>query len=380
MSTSSCRTSGAGASVSPSPRRACRRSMEERDEAQHDHRGDLCARRHGSGRRARAHHHLAVGAHQDDLEIMASDGILRCFQQRDRWFTGVVVTDGAGSPRDDLYKDYTDARMREVRRLEQKKAAFVGDYAAVILLDYPSSTIKSADDPRPRADIVEIAASRCGAEIVYTHNLADKHDTHSPSRCARSRRFATSPGGARPERLSGARSRRDLDWLDRRGMGRARPLPSARPAKTALRLGLRLGARSVAASGSTRAEAGRRRAAPPAYAAWHGTDVATALTYAMDLTPLVVNARLDPRPTSRASSTGSRPTSRAGRTTSPVRIAASRCPQPTGRRQRQSRRRPIDACRRGSQTAATPTPTPSTRLRLRAGVSLAKGQPAAGER
>lgn len=28
--------------------------------------------------------HMAVGAHQDDLEIMAVDGILLCFQREDR--------------------------------------------------------------------------------------------------------------------------------------------------------------------------------------------------------------------------------------------------------------------------------------------------------
>src|SRR3990170_4629582 len=40
--------------------------------------------------------HLGIGAHQDDLEIMAIHGILSCFHQKDHWFTGVVVTDGGG--------------------------------------------------------------------------------------------------------------------------------------------------------------------------------------------------------------------------------------------------------------------------------------------
>ena len=41
--------------------------------------------------------HMAVAAHQDDIEIMAFDGVMACFQQPDKWFTGVVVTNGAGS-------------------------------------------------------------------------------------------------------------------------------------------------------------------------------------------------------------------------------------------------------------------------------------------
>ena len=59
--------------------------------------------------------HLAIGAHQDDLEIMAIDGILQCYQQGAKWFTGVVVTSGAGSPRAGLYANYTDKEMRSVR-------------------------------------------------------------------------------------------------------------------------------------------------------------------------------------------------------------------------------------------------------------------------
>src|SRR5512138_2101994 len=76
--------------------------------------------------------HMAIGAHQDDLEIMALEGILAGFGSADRWFLGVVVTNGAGSARDDLYANYTDDEMRAVRRREQKKAAVVGEYAAVV--------------------------------------------------------------------------------------------------------------------------------------------------------------------------------------------------------------------------------------------------------
>ena len=56
----------------------------------------------------------------------------------------VIVTNGAGSPRDGIYAGYDDQQMQEVRRLEQKKAAFVGEYSAVAFLNHPSSAIKSA--------------------------------------------------------------------------------------------------------------------------------------------------------------------------------------------------------------------------------------------
>ena len=86
--------------------------------------------------------HMAIAAHQDDIEVMAYDGILKCFQREDRWFCGVVVTDGSGSPRDDLYRDFADEAMQAVRQVEQKKAAVVGEYGAQILLDYPSSVVE----------------------------------------------------------------------------------------------------------------------------------------------------------------------------------------------------------------------------------------------
>ena len=37
--------------------------------------------------------HAAVGAHPDDIPIMALHGILECHQRSDRWFLGVTVTD-----------------------------------------------------------------------------------------------------------------------------------------------------------------------------------------------------------------------------------------------------------------------------------------------
>jgi LmbE family N-acetylglucosaminyl deacetylase len=80
---------------------------------------------------------------------MAADGILACFRQPDRWFTGVVVTDGAGSPRDGLYRDFIDSQMREVRRKEQRKAADIGEYSAVLQLDRPSVAIKDSAGNEP---------------------------------------------------------------------------------------------------------------------------------------------------------------------------------------------------------------------------------------
>ncbi len=60
--------------------------------------------------------HLCVGAHQDDIEIMAQAGIAECFEAEGKFFTGVVATDGAGSPRAGPFAACSDAEMQVVRR------------------------------------------------------------------------------------------------------------------------------------------------------------------------------------------------------------------------------------------------------------------------
>ena len=101
-----------------------------------------------------------------------------CFAaHQDKWFTGVVVTDGRGSPRNSLYENYTDDEMRLVRFKEQRKAAIVGEFAAQVMLDIPSKIIKDVSRNEPVDDILKVLRAT-KPKYVYTHNLADKHDTH----------------------------------------------------------------------------------------------------------------------------------------------------------------------------------------------------------
>src|SRR4051812_38322760 len=72
--------------------------------------------------------HFVVGAHQDDIEIMGFHAIQECYKSRSKWMTGVILTDGRGSPRSNVFKKYPDAKMIETRRKEQIKAAEMGDY------------------------------------------------------------------------------------------------------------------------------------------------------------------------------------------------------------------------------------------------------------
>src|SRR5450432_4204599 len=156
--------------------------------------------------------HLGIGAHHDDLEFMAAHGILECFAQTSRWFTGVIVSDGAGSARDFEYKAFSDEQMKEVRRGEQKKAAYVGEYAAQFLLGHPSSAVKDGKDAGVLADLTAILEIT-RPEVVYTHNLADKHDTHVAVALRLLAALRRMPKAHRPRRVIGCEVWRDLDWL-----------------------------------------------------------------------------------------------------------------------------------------------------------------------
>src|SRR5260221_1096374 len=84
--------------------------------------------------------HMGVVAHPDDLEIEGYPGIVECFGRDDRWFCGVVVTDGAGSARGGPYAKVSNEEMVAIRRKEQAKAAMVGADAGMWMLGGTRST------------------------------------------------------------------------------------------------------------------------------------------------------------------------------------------------------------------------------------------------
>jgi LmbE family N-acetylglucosaminyl deacetylase len=233
--------------------------------------------------------HLAIGAHQDDLEFMAGEPILACYQQPDKWFTGVVVTDGRGSPRAGLYATYSDEDMHTVRFKEQRKAAFVGEYAAQVFLDHPSSAVKDGSHSGPSDDLVEVLlATR--PEVVFTHNFADKHDTHIGVALKTIAALRRLPADARPKQVVGCEVWRDLDWM-RDDDKLLFDLTHHENLQAAL-----MGVFDSQISGGKRydlATAGRRRAHATYFQA-HGVDDATGLSFGMDLSPLVADRSLDP--------------------------------------------------------------------------------------
>lgn len=157
--------------------------------------------------------HLAIGAHQDDLEIFGYHGIAECLGRDDRSFTGVTVTDGRGSPRSGPFAAMTDEQMAAVRREEQRRAAELGRFGLVVQLAHPSAVVKSGD-VAVVADLAAVLAG-CRPQILYTHNPADRHDTHVAVFMRTLEAVRRIPRDARPARVLGCEGWRDLDWLPR---------------------------------------------------------------------------------------------------------------------------------------------------------------------
>ncbi len=233
--------------------------------------------------------HICFSAHQDDIEIMAAQPILECFQRQDQWFTGVVVTDGRGSPRDGLYRDYDDEEMRRVRFKEQRKAALIGEYAAQIMLDYPSRVVKDPSRLEPVDDILAILRVT-QPQVVYTHNLADKHDTHVATALRVIAALRKLNPSERPQRLLGCEVWRGLDWLA--DQDKVLMNVSEHENLQAALLGV-FDSQIVGGKRYDLASMGRRRA-NATYFESHGVDITSGLSYALDMTPLMNDETDDP--------------------------------------------------------------------------------------
>ena len=233
--------------------------------------------------------HLCIAAHQDDIEIMAAQPILECFHDQDKWFTGVVLTDGRGSPRNGSYGQITDEEMRLIRISEQRKAAIIGNYSAIIFLDYPSSEVKDASNQKPIEDLLNLLRNTA-PKFVYTHNLADKHDTHVAVALRAMQALRLLNLNERPEKVVGCEVWRSLDWVndDEKII---MDLSDHFNQQAAL-----LGVFDSQIAGGKRYDlaAMSRRQANATFFESHGVDVMSSASFGMDLTPLVHNPDIAP--------------------------------------------------------------------------------------
>jgi LmbE family N-acetylglucosaminyl deacetylase len=229
----------------------------------------------------RAVTHLCIAAHQDDIEIMAQGGISDCLDQPGKAFGGVVVTNGAGSPRTGAYSSHTDAQMQGVRREEQREAARLGRYAIQIQLAHTSADVKTPGHAGVARDLEQVLAG-CRPEVVYLHNPADKHDTHVAVLLRAVHAIRSLPAGQRPARVLGCEVWRDLDWLmdaDKVAMDSGRHPELARKLLTVFDSQVSGGKRyDLAAIG--------RRLANATFHTSHAADSLQGISWGVDITPV----------------------------------------------------------------------------------------------
>ena len=175
-----------------------------------------------------------------------------------------------------------------VRRDEQNAAALTGRFGVMVQLDYPSSAVKSATETALKDDLREILAAT-KPQIVYTHNPADKHETHIGVVIAVIHALRELPRAQRPQQVRGCEGWRNLDWLpdeDKVLMD----VSEHENLATALN-----GVFDSQIAGGKRydlATLGRRRS-NATYLESHATDKASHLAFGMDLTPLIVDDSRD---------------------------------------------------------------------------------------
>jgi LmbE family N-acetylglucosaminyl deacetylase len=230
--------------------------------------------------------HLGIGAHPDDLEFMAFQGIAECHDSATKWFGGVTCANGSGGSKASTPGE--DTQYMAVRRAEQNTAATLGRYGVMIQLDHPSSVIKTPGDPSLKNDLKEILAATRPA-TVYTHNPADSHDTHLGVMLAALQAMRELPAPLRPKTVTGCEVWRSLDWL-----------PDAR--KVLMNVsGHDALATTINAAYVSQISRGKRydlatlgrRSANATFLESHAADQGTQMIFGMDLTPLVADESID---------------------------------------------------------------------------------------
>ena len=155
---------------------------------------------------------LCICAHQDDCEIMAMDGILNGYYSKRYSFALVETTDGGGSARSGKFANYSDDEMKLIRVEEQQKAAEIGKYHTLYMLNYSSSEVKNKNNKDIVKEYVEII-KELRPQVIYTHSILDKHPTHIGVVLKVIEALRSLPEEIKPRLFYGCEVWRGLDWI-----------------------------------------------------------------------------------------------------------------------------------------------------------------------
>lgn len=227
--------------------------------------------------------HLGIGAHPDDLEFMAWKPILECRENPDNWFTGVTVTDGSGYPQDKEPASHSADQICGLRRAEQNQAATRGKYGAMIHLSFSSKAVKQPENSNLVGDLKEILCAT-SPKWIFTHNPADKHETHVALCIAVIDAIRELPAAKRPEALYGCEVWRGLDWM----MDEDKVIFDVSGDENFMQSLMSVYSSQIRGKRYDEATLGRKRANATYFSA-READRCTTMEYAMNLTPLIQN-------------------------------------------------------------------------------------------
>lgn len=232
--------------------------------------------------------HLGIAAHPDDLEIMAIDGILKGFSGGGNVFGGVVLTDGRSAPRAGKFSRLSDDELALLRKEEQKEAARIGKYGVLVFMNYASRDLRQGG---PVVESLVRMLQMVKPRFVYTHSLLDAHPTHTAAAWRVIQALRSLLEEMLPEQVFGCEVWRGLEWLPARwrvAFDCSEHLELQRELLKVFKTQIEGGKRY------DRATLGRRAANATMHQP-NAVDQARAVTFALDLTPLVRDKKLTPR-------------------------------------------------------------------------------------
>ena len=232
---------------------------------------------------------MAVFAHQDDVEFCAFHGIVECYDNADKGFHAVIVCDGTNSSRAGKYANYTNEQMITSRAIEQETASKIGRYTSLDQFKYPSAEIMDKNNSNVVQDIYN-ALVKVKPEVVYTHNLADKHNTHVAVVLRLISAIRMMLPQDRPQVVYGCEMWRGLDWLCESDKV---VLDVSKNRELAWELFNVFESQIAGGKNYAKGVCGRC-VANAAFDKSHALDTLSHVTYAMDLTPLIKNDKLCP--------------------------------------------------------------------------------------
>lgn len=155
-----------------------------------------------------------MGAHPDDVEIMAFPAILNGIKDESPSFGAVVCTKGDRAPLGASAAPGSREALPRLREEEQRQAAAIGKYAVVAQLGESSERVRSGACEFLFG--LRSLLGCCRPSVIYTHAPTDRHPTHIAVCAAVLRLLRDLPPHERPQALMGCEVWGSSDWVPER--------------------------------------------------------------------------------------------------------------------------------------------------------------------